>query len=30
MARRAASFGGELRVASTAEGTTVQLLLPIA
>lgn len=30
MARRAASFGGELRVASTGEGTTMQLLLPTA
>ena len=30
MARRAAAFGGELRVASTGEGTTMQLLLPIA
>jgi signal transduction histidine kinase len=30
MARRAAAFGGELRVASTSEGTTMQLLLPIA
>ena len=30
MARRAASFGGELRVAPTGEGTTVELLLPIA
>lgn len=29
MARRAASFGGELRVASTGEGTSMQLLLPI-
>lgn len=30
MTRRAAAFGGELRVASTGEGTTMQLLLPIA
>jgi signal transduction histidine kinase len=30
MARRAASFGGELRVASTGEGTTMRLLLPLA
>ncbi|HSW21846.1 MAG TPA: ATP-binding protein, partial [Burkholderiaceae bacterium] len=30
MARRAASFGGELRVTSEGEGTTMQLLLPTA
>jgi signal transduction histidine kinase len=29
MARRAASFGGELRVSPTGQGTTVELLLPI-
>jgi len=29
MARRAASFGGELCVASTGDGTTVELLLPM-
>lgn len=30
MARRAAAIGGELRVSSTAEGATVELLLPMA
>jgi signal transduction histidine kinase len=30
MARRAASFGGELRVSPGDEGTTVELLLPVA
>ena len=30
MTRRATSIGGELRVASTGEGTNVQLFLPIA
>jgi signal transduction histidine kinase len=30
MARRAGSLGGELRVASSAQGTTVELLLPVA
>jgi signal transduction histidine kinase len=30
MARRATSIGGELRVSSTGEGTTVELFLPIA
>jgi signal transduction histidine kinase len=30
MARRAASFGGEVRVLPTSDGTTVELLLPIA
>ena len=30
MARRAASFGGELRVSPRSDGTTVELLLPLA